>query len=99
MSARELPIAKQLSGVQMRLISGGVRELHWHPATEWAYVMSGTCRITAVDENGQAFVEDVSESDLWLFPSGRPHSIQGKPKNLIHFNPRINLYISERNTK
>ncbi|CAG2171631.1 unnamed protein product, partial [Oppiella nova] len=76
-NVKDFPIATELAGVQMRLVRGGVRELHWHPATEWAYVMSGTCRITAIDEGGKAFVEDVSESDLWLFPSGRPHSIQG----------------------
>ncbi|CAG2173462.1 unnamed protein product, partial [Oppiella nova] len=76
-NVKDFPIATEVAGVQMRLVRGGVRELHWHPATEWAYVMSGTCRITAIDEGGKAFVEDVSESDLWLFPSGRPHSIQG----------------------
>lgn len=26
---------------------------------------------------GRGFVEDVSETDLWLFPGGIPHSIQG----------------------
>ncbi|CAG2161475.1 unnamed protein product, partial [Oppiella nova] len=83
-SARELPIAKQLSGVQMRLISGGVRELHWHITSEWAYVISGTCRITAVDQQGRAFVEDVSESDLWLFPGGIPHSLQDETDLLKH---------------
>ena len=27
---RELPISKTMAGVEMRLVSGGVRELHWH---------------------------------------------------------------------
>ena len=37
----------------------------------------GSARITAVDPEGKAFVNDVHEGDLWLFPGGIPHSIQG----------------------
>jgi oxalate decarboxylase len=35
-TARELPIATTLAGVDMRLNPGGVRELHWHKEAEWA---------------------------------------------------------------
>jgi len=76
-TARELPIAKTLSGVEMRLTAGGVRELHWHVPAEWAIMLYGHARITAVDQQGRSFVDDVSEGDLWLFPPGVPHSIQG----------------------
>src|SRR5713226_7140712 len=76
-TARELPIAKTLAGVEMRLTSGGVRELHWHVPAEWAMMLYGHARITAVDQQGRSFVSDVSEGDLWLFPKGVPHSIQG----------------------
>ena len=34
-------------------------------------------RITAVDAQGRNFIEDVGEGDLWNFPAGIPHSIQG----------------------
>ncbi|MGY3617822.1 cupin domain-containing protein [Bradyrhizobium sp. USDA 10063] len=74
---RELGVATALAGVNMRLNAGGVRELHWHKASEWAYMLYGTARITAVDANGRYFVDDVSVGDLWFFPSGVPHSIQG----------------------
>jgi oxalate decarboxylase len=74
-----------MAGVEMRLISGGVRELHWHLSSEWAYMTAGSARITAVDQNGRAFVEDVNEGDLWLFPGGVPHSIQGLGENGCQF--------------
>jgi oxalate decarboxylase len=74
---RELPIATDIAGVEMRLTAGGVRELHWHVEAEWAIMLNGSARITAVNPQGQAFVSDVSEGDLWLFPPGIPHSIQG----------------------
>jgi oxalate decarboxylase len=61
----------------MRLTRGGIRELHWHLAAEWAYVTYGSCRITTIDQSGRANVEDVHEGGLWYFPAGLPHSLQG----------------------
>jgi len=76
-TTRELPVATELAGVNMRLEPGGARELHWHKEAEWSYMLAGRARITAVDERGRLFVDDVGEGDLWNFPAGIPHSIQG----------------------
>ena len=76
-TTRELPISTEMAGVNMRLTAGGVREMHWHKAAEWAYMLKGRARITAIDANGRAFQDDVGEGDLWNFPAGIPHSIQG----------------------
>ena len=76
---RELPIATTLSGVNMRLNPGnpsGVREMHWHKEAEWQYMLSGSARISAVDQLGGNFADDVGTGDLWYFPAGIPHSIQ-----------------------
>ena len=75
-TARELPIATTLAGVNMRLTPGGVRELHWHKQAEWSFMLNGRARITAVDQNGRNFIDDVGIGDLWNFPAGIPHSIQ-----------------------
>ncbi len=74
---RELPISTSMAGVNMRLTAGGVRELHWHKEAEWAFLIAGRARITAVDNEGRNFAADVGEGDLWYFPAGIPHSIQG----------------------
>jgi oxalate decarboxylase len=76
-TARELGISKDIAGVNMRLNAGGVRELHWHKAAEWAFVLYGSARLTAIDQRGRNFVDDVGVGDLWYFPAGIPHSIQG----------------------
>jgi oxalate decarboxylase len=76
-TARELGISRNIAGVNMRLNAGGVRELHWHKAAEWAYMLYGSARITAIDAQGRNFVDDVRVGDLWYFASGVPHSIQG----------------------
>jgi oxalate decarboxylase len=75
-TARELPVATEIAGVDMRLTPGGIRELHWHKEAEWAYVIAGSCRVSILDEEGRLFIDDVGVGDLWYFPSGLPHSIQ-----------------------
>lgn len=76
-TVRDLPVATTLAGVNMSLTPGGVRELHWHQQAEWAYMIWGSARITAMDASGRNFIADVGPGDLWYFPAGLPHSIQG----------------------
>ena len=73
----DFEISESISSVNMRLAAGGIRELHWHLAAEWAYMVYGNCRITAIDPQGRSFVADVKAGDLWYFPAGYPHSLQG----------------------
>jgi len=73
----DFQISEEIAGVNMRLTRGGIRELHWHQAAEWAYVTYGSCRVTTIDQYGQANVEDVHQGGLWYFPAGLPHSLQG----------------------
>jgi oxalate decarboxylase family bicupin protein len=74
---RELPSSIELAGVNMRLDEGAIRELHWHKEAEWAYMLEGKCRVTALDTEGGNYIGDVEKGDLWYFPSGHPHSLQG----------------------
>jgi oxalate decarboxylase len=82
---RELPISTSMAGVNMRLTSGGVREMHWHKQAEWSFMLAGRARITAVDNDGHNFIADVGPGDLWYFPAGIPHSIQGLPGDGCEF--------------
>jgi oxalate decarboxylase len=75
-TARDLPVATTLAGVNMRLKAGAYRELHWHREAEWAFMLSGSARIAAMDQQGRNFIDDVGRGDLWNFRSGFPHSIQ-----------------------
>src|SRR5579862_8168652 len=74
---RELPSSKDLAGVNMRLTAGSFRELHWHTADEWAIMLTGNARVTCLNPDGTVFIGDVGQRDLWYFPAGFPHSIQG----------------------
>src|SRR5712692_11443045 len=74
---RELPSSTDIAGVNMRLTAGSFRELHWHTADEWAIMLYGNARVTVLNPDGTMFIDDVSKGDLWFFPAGFPHSIQG----------------------
>jgi oxalate decarboxylase len=74
---RELPSSKDIAGVNMRLTSGSFRELHWHTSDEWAIMLYGSARVTVLNPDGTMFIGDVGKGDLWFFPEGFPHSIQG----------------------
>ncbi|KAH6884940.1 oxalate decarboxylase oxdC [Thelonectria olida] len=82
---RELPTSVELAGVNMRLGEGVIRELHWHKEAEWAYVLDGEVRVTALDYEGGNFIDDLKKGDLWYFPSGVPHSLQGLSENGTEF--------------
>jgi oxalate decarboxylase len=74
---RELPTSKDIAGVNMRLTAGSFRELHWHTANEWAIMLTGKARVSVMQPDGKMFIDDVGAGDLWYFPAGYPHSIQG----------------------
>ncbi len=73
----DFQVSEEIAGVNMRLAAGGVREMHWHQAAEWGFVSYGECRVTVLDLEGRAYVADTKEGDLWYFPAGYPHSLQG----------------------
>lgn len=76
-TTRGLPIATDIAGAHLFLNSGGCREMHWHNAAEWAYVVEGHCQVTVVDPEGETEVANLAPGDLWFFPDGHSHSIQG----------------------
>ena len=76
-NSKVLPSSKDLAGVNMRITAGSFRELHWHTADEWAIMEYGNARVTVLNPDGTIFIDDVQKGDLWLFPAGYPHSIQG----------------------
>jgi oxalate decarboxylase len=96
---RELPSSKDIAGVNMRLTAGSFRELHWHTADEWSIMLDGNARVTVFNPDGKIFIDDVAKGDLWYFPAGSPHSIQGLGPNgcefLLVFNQGM---FSEDNT-
>lgn len=86
MTAVDFPISKSVAGVYMTLEPGALRELHWHAnAAEWAYVFEGNLRVTVTDPEGRSEIDDLGPGDLWYFPRGHGHSIQGLGPGIAKF--------------
>lgn len=80
------PVAKSIAAVSMRLEPGALRELHWHAiAAEWAYIISGHCRVTVYSPDGTCEIADFGPGDVWYFPRGHAHSLQGLGPDICHF--------------
>ena len=74
----DFPVSKNIAGVLMSLKPNGLRELHWHAnAAEWGFVISGNVRTTIIDPEGQYETNEFKEGDVWYFPRGHGHSIEG----------------------
>ena len=85
-TVNEFPVSTSFAAVSMRLEPGALRELHWHAiAAEWAYVVSGGCRVTVIAPSGDAEISDFGPGDVWYFPKGHGHSIQGIGAQECHF--------------
>ena len=77
-TVEQFPVSQAIAGVLMSLAPGGLRELHWHAnAAEWAYMIKGQCRVTTIDPQGRSQIADFAAGDVWYFPRGFGHSIQG----------------------
>src|SRR5260370_28280911 len=64
-TARELPIATQPSGVNMRLNPGAARELRWHNGAEGAYMLNRRARTRATDQDRHNVPDRLGRDDLW----------------------------------
>src|SRR5579863_7757846 len=85
-TVNEFPVSQSFAAVSMRLQPGALRELHWHAiAAEWAYVISGRCRVTVIAPSGDGETSDFGPGDVWYFPKGHGHSIQGLGPGECHF--------------
>ncbi|KAK8088985.1 oxalate decarboxylase family bicupin [Apiospora hydei] len=69
-TVRELGSSVELAAVNMCLDQGVVRELHWHKEAEWAYVLDGEVRVTAIDYEGGNFMDDLKKATSGLSPNG-----------------------------
>lgn len=74
----DLPQSHDIAGAQQHLKKGAVRELHWHKVAEWGYVYAGEVLVSAVDEDGNYQVDKLQVGDIWYFPKGAAHTVQGR---------------------
>ncbi|PGH01482.1 hypothetical protein AJ79_07920 [Helicocarpus griseus UAMH5409] len=74
---QDLPQSHDISAAQQHLKKGAIRELHWHRVAEWGFVYSGSVLVSAVNEDGKYEVDKLGVGDIWYFPKGAAHAVQG----------------------
>ncbi|PKS13130.1 hypothetical protein jhhlp_000472 [Lomentospora prolificans] len=74
---QDLPQSHDIAAAQQHLAKGAIREPHWHKNAEWGFVYSGSVLISILDEHGTNQVETLNYGDIWYFPKGIAHTIQG----------------------
>ncbi len=85
-TARELPVATTLAGVNMRLKPGGVRELHWHPnIDEWQYYIEGQGCMTVFASSGKARTFDYRAGDVGYVPFAMGHYVENSGDTTLRF--------------
>jgi quercetin dioxygenase-like cupin family protein len=50
---------------------------HHAVQAEWGFVYKGSVIVSAVDEKGRSQSEKLSYGDIWYFPKGAAHTVQG----------------------
>ncbi|OAK95371.1 Bicupin, oxalate decarboxylase/oxidase [Phaeosphaeriaceae sp. SRC1lsM3a] len=73
----DLPASHDIAAAQQHLKKGAIRELHWHRVAEWGQVLFGRVLVSAVDEKGRHQVTELGFGDIWYFPKGQAHTVQG----------------------
>lgn len=73
----DLPASHDIAAAQQHLKKGAIRELHWHRVAEWGQVLFGRVLVSAVDETGRHQTTELGFGDIWYFPKGQAHTVQG----------------------
>lgn len=73
----DLPASHDISAAQQHLAQGAIREPHWHSTAEWGFVYNGSVLVSAVDQDGKYQAETLGFGDIWYFPRGVAHTVQG----------------------
>ncbi|PFH60606.1 hypothetical protein XA68_10662 [Ophiocordyceps unilateralis] len=73
----DLPQSHDIAGAQEHLEKGAIQELHWHRLAEWGFVYKGRILVSVVDEQGNHQVQELNYGDVWYFPKGVAHTLQG----------------------
>ncbi|TFK48189.1 Bicupin oxalate decarboxylase/oxidase [Heliocybe sulcata] len=86
-SVTNFPVSTMLASALVYVEPNAMRELHWHTADEWLYIVSGTGRATAFAGSATARTFDFQAGDTGVFPVSYGHYI----KNMSPTEPLIFL--------
>jgi oxalate decarboxylase len=66
--SNNFPAAKTIAAALFTMKPGALRELHWHPHSEWQYYIGGSARMTVFASAGEARTMDYNANDVGYVP-------------------------------
>jgi oxalate decarboxylase len=74
--SKNFPVSKKIAAGLVNIKPGGMRELHWHPSSEWQYWLAGQGRMTVFMPVGKARTMDFKANDVGFVPAVAGHYIE-----------------------
>jgi oxalate decarboxylase len=83
--SNNFPASKTIAAGLFNIKPGALRELHWHPISEWQYYIGGNARMTVFASAGQAHTMDYKANDVGYVPAVAGHCIQNTGSGDLDF--------------
>jgi oxalate decarboxylase len=83
--SNNFPAAKTIASALFTIKPGALRELHWHPKSEWQYYLGGSARMTVFASAGQAHTMDYKANDVGYVPAVAGHYLQNTGNDDMSF--------------
>jgi oxalate decarboxylase len=83
--SNNFPAAKTIASALFTVRPGALREMHWHPRSEWQYYIGGNARMTVFASAGQARTMDYKPNDVGYVPAVAGHFLQNTGNDDVVF--------------
>ncbi len=79
------PASKTVAAGLFNMKPGALREMHWHPTSEWQYYIGGSARMTVFAAEGEAQTMNFKANDVGFVPAVCGHYIQNTGNDDMEF--------------
>src|SRR4029077_18392736 len=83
--SNNFPASKAIAAGLFNMKPGALRELHWHPVSEWQYYIGGSARMTVFASAGEAHTMNYKANDVGFAPAIAGHYIQNTGNDDLAF--------------
>ena len=79
------PASKTVAAGLFNMKPGALREMHWHPTSEWQYYIGGSARMTVFAAEGEAQTMNFKANDVGFVPAVCGHYVQNTGNDDMQF--------------
>jgi oxalate decarboxylase len=78
-------VSKTIASALFSIKPGALREMHWHPHSEWQFYIGGSARMPVFASAGQAHTMDYNVNDVGFVPAIAGHYLQNTGNDDLAF--------------